>query len=184
MFPAPPGFSSCVPPENPAGTIYTYVHSVTPGVDFPNDVPFPAPDTLVAFNDVQEFSLGFDAAGFNGVAGYSFSQADNALGSEASFDIEQLNNGSLVWTVAGGEGWDTTDANNPETITFFWQTTQAPSGPGGTYTASNISNSGSGNGPLPVPVQAVPENNGTIGLIAVSALAAISAFRNNKKQSV
>ena len=177
----PPGFTSCVPPENPQGTIYTYVHQVTPGVDFPNDAPFPSPENTTPFNDVQEFSLGFDAAGFNGVAGYSFSQAENALGSGASFDIKQLDDGSLAWNVSGGTGWDT-NTSNPETITFFWQTTQAPSGPGGIYIASNNSTSGSGNGPLPTPVQTVPEHNGILGLLAISTLGSVSVFKRTKQQ--
>ena len=177
----PPGFTSCVPPENPQGTIYTYVHQITPGVDFPNDAPFPLPENTIPFNNVQEFSLGFDAAGFNGVAGYSFSQAENALGSDANFDIAQLDDGSLAWNVSGGENWDT-NAVNPETVTFFWQTTQAPSGPGGTYIASNNSTSGSGNGPLPIPVQTVPEHNGILGLLAVSTLGSVSALKRKQKQ--
>ena len=177
----PPGFTTCVPPQNPAGTIYTYVHQVTPGVDFPNDAPFPAPDVNTPFNDVQEFSLGFDAAGFNGVAGYSFSQAQNALGSDASFDIKQLDNGSLAWNLSGGAGWYTY-SSNPESITFFWQTTEAPSGPGCTYIASNITTNGSGNGPLPVPVQSVPEHNGIFGLLAPMALGGVFTLKRKKKQ--
>lgn len=177
----PPGFTSCVPPENPQGTIYTYVHQVTPGVDFPNDAPFPAPDNAIAFNNVNEFSLGFNASGFNGVAGYSFSQAENALGSDGSFDIKQLEDGSLRWTVSGGEGWNT-NTLNPETITFFWQTSQPPSGPGGTYIASNNITNGSGNGPLPVPVQTVPEHNGLLGLLAPIALGSLITVSARKKQ--
>ncbi|AFY57510.1 hypothetical protein Riv7116_5113 [Rivularia sp. PCC 7116] len=177
----PPGFSECLPPQNPQGTIYTYVHQVTPGVDFPNDAPFPLPENTIEFNDVQEFSLGFDAAGFNGVAGYSFSQAENALGSDGSFDIKQLNDGSLAWTLSGGENWDT-NSSNPETITFFWQTTQAPSGPGGTYIASNNITNGSGNGPLPTPVQTVPEHNGILGLLAPMALGGVLTLKRNKNQ--
>ncbi|MEM7716286.1 MAG: exosortase, PEP-CTERM interaction domain protein [Cyanobacteria bacterium P01_A01_bin.68] len=179
----PPGFTSCVPPQNPEGTIYTYVHQVTPGVDFPNDAPFPAPENAIAFNNVQEFNLGFNASGFNGVAGYSFSQAEDALGSDGSFDIQQLDDGSLAWTVSGGEDWDT-NSSNPETITFFWQTTQAPSGPGGIYTASNNTTNGSGNGPLPVPVQTVPENNGMLGLLAAGVFGTVSVFKDKKKQQV
>lgn len=178
----PPGFTSCVPPQNPQGTIYTYIHQVTPGVDFPNDPPFPAPENAIAFNDVQEFSLGFDASGFNGFAGYSFSEAQNALGSDANFDIKQLNDGKLVWTVSGGEGWNT-NSSNPETVTFFWQTTQAPSGPGGTYIASNNSTSGSGAGPLPLPVQTVPEHNGVLGLLAPMALGGFSILKRKKKSN-
>ncbi len=179
----PPGFTSCIPPQNPVGTIYTYVHQVTPGVDFPNDAPFPAPENTIPFNDVNEFSLGFDAAGFNGIAGYSFSEAENALGSDANFDIQQFNDGSLAWSVSGGEGWNT-NSSNPETVTFFWQTTQAPSGPGGTYIASNNNTSGSGAGPLPTPVQTVPENNGILGLLAPIALGGFSAFKSKKKHSI
>lgn len=178
----PPGFTSCVPPENPQGTIYTYVHQVTPGVDFPNDVPFPAPENTIPFNDVNEFSLGFDASGFNGVAGYSFSQVENALGSDASFDIKQLDDGKLTWTVSGTEGWNTN--SNPETITFFWQTTQAPSGPGGTYIASNNSTSGSGAGPLPIPIQTVPEHNGVLGLLAPMALCGVSILKRKKSNKL
>ncbi|MEM1392931.1 MAG: exosortase, PEP-CTERM interaction domain protein [Cyanobacteria bacterium P01_H01_bin.150] len=177
----PAGFESCLPPQNPAGTIYTYVHQVTPGVDFPNDAPFPAPDNTIPFNDVQEFSLGFNASGFNGVAGYSFSEAQNAVGSDASFDIEQLDDGSLAWTLSGGAAWDT-NSSNPETVTFFWQTTQAPSGPGGIYIASNNSTSGRGNGPLPTPAQTVPENKGILGLLAISTLGSISVLKRNQKQ--
>ena len=94
----PAGFAACVPPNNPAGTIYTYVHGVTPGVDFPNDPPFPQPTVVVPFEDVTEFSLGFRAEGFNGVAGYSFSEAVNALGAGGEFGIELLSDGSLRWT--------------------------------------------------------------------------------------
>ena len=60
----PSGFSACIPPDNPAGTIYTYIHVVTPGVDLPNDPPFPAPDVSVPFDQVTEFTLGFPATGF------------------------------------------------------------------------------------------------------------------------
>lgn len=175
----PAGFTSCVPPENPEGTIYTFVHRVTPGVDFPNDPPFPLPEETIAFNEVTEFGLGFDASGFTGNAGFSFSEAEAALGEEGSFEIEQLDDGTIVWTVSGGEGWDT-DTANPETVTFFWQTTQPPSGPGGTFLASNDTTTGSGAGPLPVPVQSaqsVPEPFGLLGL-----LAGLGAFATLKRK--
>ncbi|MBF2017824.1 MAG: exosortase, PEP-CTERM interaction domain protein [Rivularia sp. T60_A2020_040] len=175
----PAGFTSCVPPQNPQGTIYTYVHQVTPGVDFPNDAPFPFPENIIPFNDVSQFSLGFNASGFNNVVGYSFSQAENALGSDGKFKIKQLDDGKLIWTVSGGEGWNT-NTSNPETITFFWQTTQPPSGPGGTYIASNNNTLGSGAGPLPIPVQKVPEHNGILGLLAVSTL--LGNVRNLKRK--
>ena len=155
----PVGFASCVPPNNPAGTIYTYVHGITPGVDFPNDPPFPQPTVVGSFDDVTKFSLGFPAEGFNGVAGFSASDTNAALGPGGQFGIELLSDGSLQWT-ANGAGWGT-----GETIAFFWQTTQPPSGPGGIYTVSNGVTSGSGRGPLPTAVPATVPEPATFGLM-------------------
>lgn len=50
-----------------------------------------------------------------------------------------------------------------ESITFFWQTTQAPSGPGGTFNLQNASGSASGRGPIPTALP-VPEP-AALGLI-------------------
>ncbi len=157
----PVGFSECLPPVNPPGTIYTYIHEVTPGVDFPNDdPPFTQPEIVLPFENVREFSLGFEAFGFTGVAGYSFDQATTALETEEPIEIE-LDNGRLIWTVP--EGWGT-----GETISFFWQTLQPPSGPGGVYTASNNTQIGSGRGPLPLEVQSVPESGSSWSLIVLA----------------
>lgn len=143
----PVGFTTCTPPTNPAGTIYTYVHRVTPGVDLPNDPPFPSPSTILPLDNVREFRLNFGAAGFNGVAGYSFGEASTALNSGTEIGIEQLDDGSLVWSLPDNSGWGTN-----EVLTFFWQTTQPPSGPGGNYGIANDEQSGTAQGPLPVPV--------------------------------
>ena len=36
----PDGFATCVPPNNPAGTIYTYVYEIAPGINaFQNNAP-------------------------------------------------------------------------------------------------------------------------------------------------
>ncbi|MGF1602288.1 MAG: exosortase, PEP-CTERM interaction domain protein [Thermosynechococcaceae cyanobacterium] len=140
----PAGFAACTPPTNPAGTIYTYQHRVTPGVDLPNDAPFPSPGTILPLTNVREFRLNFPAAGFNGIAGYRFSDATTA---GAEIDTELLDDGSLVWRLGENSGWDT-----GESITFFWQTTQPPSGPGGSYGIANDSQSGTAQGPLPIPV--------------------------------
>ena len=139
----PDGFSECIPSNHAPGTIFTYVHQVTPGVDLPNDPPFPMPDTVTAFDDVIGFNTGFSAEGFNGVAGYSFSEATAALGASDAIEIEQLGDGSLSWTITNSQ-WDT-----GELLSFFWQTTQPPSGPGGVYSITNGAMVGSGNGPLP-----------------------------------
>ncbi|NEP53852.1 MAG: exosortase, PEP-CTERM interaction domain protein [Moorea sp. SIO3C2] len=164
----PVGFLTCVPPQNPAGTIYTYIHKVTPGVDFPNDPPFPQPDGLLAFDDVNQFGLEFKAEGFTGVAGYSFGEAKQALGASGEFSIKLEEDGSLVWSVVGGSDWST-NSDTPETISFFWQTTQPPIGPFGTFTAKNDTQSGTGNGPLPLAVP-VPEPMSSQGLLALGFL--------------
>ena len=139
--------------------VYTYVHQVIPGVDLPNDPPFPAPDVVIPFDDVTEFRLGFTAHGFNGVAGFDFGEATAAVGSPAVVTIDQTAGGELVWSLPDGSGWDT-----GETLTFFWQTDRRPVGPGGVYIASDGGITGSGAGPLPDPV---PEPSGwVLALIA------------------
>ncbi|MDT0596323.1 exosortase, PEP-CTERM interaction domain protein [Glaciecola petra] len=140
----PEDMDECIVSKNPSGTIYTYQHTVIPGVDKANDKPFPNPETVINFENVKRFSLGFEASGFNGVAGYSYTAAQNA---KLSFEVHQSSTGELVWTISSG-AWDTGEA-----ITFFWQTSQAPSGPGGKYNASNADNSATGRGPLPRPIE-------------------------------
>lgn len=181
----PAGFTACLPPTNPANTIYTYIHEVTPGVDFLNDAPFPSPATTLPFNGVREFSLTFAAEGFTGVAGYSFSQATAALGAGNGFTIQQLADRSLNWRVNQDTGWDT-----GETVSFFWQTTQAPSGPGGIYSIANPLDSGLANGPLPRPLPAVtnPDDvaipEGPVSLLStVLALGGLLTFSKFRKKA-
>lgn len=140
----PVGMDKCIPSNNPSGTIYTYRHTIIPGIDKKNDAPFPNPENVISYNKVKHFTLGFEATGFNGVAGYSYTEAQNA---KLSFVVQQNDTGELVWTSNSGS-WDTGEA-----ITFFWQTTQPPSGPGGTYKTSNADDSGAGRGPLPLIIK-------------------------------
>ncbi|NMH61520.1 exosortase, PEP-CTERM interaction domain protein [Alteromonas ponticola] len=140
----PASFNQCVPAENPANTIYTYIHVITPGEDAPNDPPFHNPLPVEAFDDVQKFNLGFSASGFNGVAGFSFSDAADA---GVMFEINVNEQDQIIWETMTAD-WDT-----GESIRFFWQTTQAPSGPDGSYAISNEVGEGVGEGPLPsVPI--------------------------------
>lgn len=136
----PSGLTKCFPSKNPAGSVYTYSHTVTPGRDKPNDPPFPQPENVLGFDDVNGFGLDFEAAGFNGVAGYDFAEADAA---GVSFSIERTESGRLVWAT-DSDDWDT-----GEPITFFWQTTHAPVGPTGVYTIWNGTGRGAGKGPVP-----------------------------------
>lgn len=162
----PGGFSACVPPDNPAGTIYTYIHVVTPGVDLPNDPPFPAPDVSIPFDQVTEFALGFPATGFNGVAGYSFGEAVGALVTDAAISIDLGTDDILTWTLPDASEWGT-----GETISFFWQTTQPPSGPGGSFGISNASGQGlAAGGPIPAAIPVVVPEPGTLLLMLGTVL--------------
>ena len=157
----PAGFSDCLPATNPAGTIYTYIHEVTPGVDFPNDPPFPSPDETLPLDNARVFHLTFPAEGFNQVVGFDFSQAAAA---GVNFTIEQLDDQTLRWELSEDAGWD-----SGETISFFWQTTQPPSGPGGIYKLTSATEAGTGNGPLPTPIPVVSNpDDVTISEVSVS----------------
>ena len=144
----PPGVSECKPPMMPAGTIYTYIHEITPGADRPNDKPFPKPDHMTSVTSASQFALGMKAEGFNGAAGYSFDQAKAGTGQVDAFKVNEAADGSLVWTLAEGAVWP-----KGATVTFFWQTTQPPKGPGKGFTLSTDAGAGIGHGPAPKPVQ-------------------------------
>lgn len=144
--------------------VYTYQHEVTPGADVATNPPFMAPDAIVAFDDVTEFRLQFPAHGFLGVAGFDFDQATTAIGG-VGIGIEQLADGSLSWTVPAG--WGTGDP-----ITFFWQSTQRPTGPTGLYATTNQTLSGVAFGPIP----AVPEP-----ATAVLMLAGLAVLENRRR---
>lgn len=167
----PDGFTSCVAANNPAGTIYTYVYEIAPGVDaFPNDAPFPQPPLAnPPFDEVTEFQLDF-SPGSNGIAGFNFTQASSALGSGADFQIELIND-IMTWTVSGG----TSTWNTGEIITFFWQTTQPPTGPGNIYKINSASDAGGAIGPNPA---AVP-SPGTLALL-IMALPGLAWIRRRQ----
>ena len=118
------------------------------------------------FDDVTEFRLQFPAHGFVGVAGFDFDQATTAIG-RVDIGIEQLADGSLSWTVPTGSGWDT-----GEPITFFWQSSQRPTGPTGIYATTNQTLSGVAFGPIP----AVPEP-----ATAVLMLAGLAVLENRRR---
>lgn len=167
----PVGLLECSPPSNPPGTIYTYVHQVIPGIDLPNDAPFPHPFEVIPFENVGEFSLGFSASGFNGIAGYSFSEAAAA---DVSFDIDISATGILRW-IADSANWGT-----DEQVTFFWQTTQPPVGPGGSYAIANAQDSGAGAGPLPLAIAVMEPDTSAWLFASMLALVIVNFRRKNK----
>ncbi len=85
-----------------------------------------------------------------------------------------LENGRLIWTAPVGSNW-----NTGETLSFFWQTSQPPIGPGGVYTASNDTQVGSAMGPFPVPIPTVPESNSYWSLIGL----AVAIFATKRRAS-
>ena len=135
---------------NSATGLFTYTHQVTPGVD-----------------NIDSFGVSFPATGFNGIAGYDFSQSNSAGGNgeEADFEIVSKSNTdkTITWNIPdGAESFF--DAG--ETITFFWQSTLRPVGPFGTYSLDNGSSLGNAIGPTPnVPVPEPVTEPHSLGLL-------------------
>jgi hypothetical protein len=130
---------------NESTNLYTYVFVVTPAV------------TL----GYSEFNTGFNVEGFNGVAGYSSSQATAAGG--IAFSITQDSDGTIDWERQSGF-W--TKPNNP--ITFFFQSGLGPEN-GSLYNV--MSKSG---GASTISYQPVPEPGTLIllgsGLVGAAGL--------------
>jgi hypothetical protein len=87
--------------------LYTYEMTVTPTVD-----------------NIKEWSAGFDVLGFNGVAGYSYSDsaAAGGAGDSTDFSVHLDPDGSIDWETNRSNFFF--DAN--ESITFFFQSTLPP----------------------------------------------------------
>ena len=161
----PAGFASCIPPENPADTVYTFVQTVVPGVDaVPNDAPFVGAD-VVDPGVVASYAIGFAPSGFDGTAGYSFGDAE---GPGLSFEIDEAADGTLTFASVGA------DWTAGQSVRFFFQTTQPPSGPGGAYILSG-DGTGTAAGPLPAEIAPIPVPAG--GLLLLSAFGAMIAWR-------
>ncbi len=93
------------------GALYTYTHTITP-----------------TLNNISEFFTGFAVQAFNGIAGFSFSDADNRGCNNANlatcFNVDLAGDGSIHWLTnfpVNHQGWD-----HNEEITFFFQSTLAP----------------------------------------------------------
>lgn len=140
----PQAMEACDPETAPAGTIYTYVYHIRPGFDGPNDEGFEMPERVIPVERAESFALGFPAYGFTGVAGYSTEEAESALAPGINAIIS-CDDGKLSWTFPREAGWST-----GETITFFWQSTQPPSGPDGDYIFHGDAREAHSRGPKPV----------------------------------
>lgn len=139
----PAEYDECDPEELPEGTVYTYVHTIRPGVDDPNDPPFMRPVGLDEVEDATMFSTVREAAGFNGAIGYNREQAEAALGPNGVIRVSD-DNGTLNWRIVGGDGWST-----GEPITVFWQSTLPPEGPAEAYALRADEKIAMASGPFP-----------------------------------
>jgi len=124
----PEGVTACDPKALPPGTVYTYVHRVTPGK---------------AVASATLFRTARPAAGFANGVGYDNAQAAAALGPDGQIDVE-ADNGALVWRVIGGDRWK---AGEP--ITLYWQSTLPPAGPADAYLVETDGSVAIGSGPFP-----------------------------------
>ncbi|NCP12290.1 MAG: exosortase, PEP-CTERM interaction domain protein [Sphingomonadales bacterium] len=139
----------CEPGNMAPGTVYTYVHAVTPGVDRPNDRPFAQPEAVTMPAAIQAFRVTVPLAGFTGKAGYSFGDATRALGKDGAISVACLQQAIVYAITAPKGGW-----RKGQTIRFFWQSTVPPAGPAAKYELAADGKRGIGAGPAP----AQPEN--------------------------
>lgn len=135
---------------NSATGLFTYTHQVTPGID-----------------DIDSFAVSFVDSGFNGVAGYDFSEANIAGGNGDGTDFNNSfvdgTDETINWIIPNG-----TDSffDAGETITFFWQSNLRPVGPFGTYNLSSGSSLGNAIGPTPnAPVPEPVTEPRSLGLL-------------------
>lgn len=129
----------CVPGDQPEGTVYTYVHRVTPAAIEGDDGVAP-----ISFRTARA------VVGFANSIGFDRTQAEAALGEDYAIGV-QLDSGALVWRIEKGDGW-----RDGEELTFFWQSTLPPEGPSEAYEIETIAGRALGTGPFP-PAEVVEE---------------------------
>lgn len=131
----PRDIDPCDPAALPEGTVFTYVHRVTPGE---------------GIEGATLFRTSRRASGFANVIGFDKAEAAEVLGEDGNIDVSS-DNGALVWRVVRGNGWKA-----GETLTFYWQSTLAPEGPREAFQFEADGVSAQGAGPFPpreVPVE-------------------------------
>jgi hypothetical protein len=124
----------CDPAQLPAGTIYTYVLTITPSAPppsptpHPDDTASPTPGVATPVEAPAElFRTIQPAPEFNGAIGFSKAEALAALGKDDAMTVT-LDQKNLIWRVTEGSGWK---PGLP--ITLWWQTTRAPAKPTASY---------------------------------------------------
>ena len=132
----------CDPAMLPAGTLYTYVLTVTPVAAMPTPTPTPTPSpsatpegtdtgTPAAITPIEApaelFRTTRAVPEFNGAVGFARAGALAALGVDDALTVT-LDQGQMIWRVTGGNGWK---PGLP--ITLWWQSTRAPAKPSPAY---------------------------------------------------
>lgn len=108
--PAKIAIPKCIPDQLPAGTVYTYVHTLS--IDHPYD-----PDDESGFGT---FETTQPAAGFNNTIGFDEMGMRAALGLDGNIKV-QTDAGRLIWQVIAGDG-----LGGGDSITLFWQSVDPP----------------------------------------------------------
>lgn len=142
----PAGMDPCDPATAPAGTIYTYVHTIFPGEDNDASTGSGTGNDSSNVETTEAFRMTMPSHGFTGVAGYSMAEAAGALGDIGEIYITCHEQG-ISWTVEEGDGGDQWAQAEP--ITFFWQSTLPPAGPANAYEVFANYAAASGSGPYP-----------------------------------
>lgn len=138
----PSTMEECNPKTAPESTIFTFVHTIYPGSK--SDV---SENTNIKIaKSASSFFMNKPSVGFTGVSGYSFSQAEAALGSKGKVIIT-CNDNALNWSIDNADN----DWESGEPITFFWKSTLPPKGPDIAYTLTTDLVEGLGKGPYPDP---------------------------------
>ncbi len=140
----PRGMTACVPAELPAGTVLTYVHTITPASAVPaTPSAEPTDSATPATVPPAVFRMTRPAPGFNGGLGYDRAEAEAALGAPDPITVT-LDQGQLIWRVTAGTGWE---PGAP--VTVWWQTVAPPAGPQDAFQLELMGRTATAKGPFP-----------------------------------
>jgi hypothetical protein len=142
----PAGVDPCDPNTVPGGTVYTYIHVVTPGEDYDAGKGEVRGAGISRVKMANAFLMTQPAYGFTGSVGYSRAEAAAALG-DPGYVVITCDEGAIVWTVDSGGGggrWE-----HMEPVTFYWQSKLPPAGSAQAYQIRADYTAADGRAPYP-----------------------------------